>query len=200
MKKLTPLSKARILVRYERLREAFGRKIRQYETGSMHFWELVEHVAIGVFTVDLEGRIQFFNKEAERISGYQRDEIRSSHFRSLLSLDDISEGFKIFYQAARGAYPKSLLFRVRKKIGATIITELEVAPFYQGGKLEGVIAFMKDRTERKKLEESNRKRVEAFIEFSHQLDQWHVEVLSLKREVNDLLVALGRKEKYSLPS
>lgn len=160
--------------------------------------ELFEKVSVGIFGVDLSGRIVFFNHEASRITGYSSDEILQHHFRKLLSLDDIADGFRLFYQAVRSHYPKSVLLRTLKKDRTSTVVEVSAAPFYLGGKLQGALAFMRDISERKKLEEANRKRVETFIRFSKELDTWHGQVESLKKEVNDLLGLLGKPEKYSL--
>lgn len=153
---------------------------------------------MGIFSVDLSGRIIFFNHEASRITGYSRDEILRCHFRKLLSLDDIAEGFKLFYQAVRSNYPKSVLLRILKKDRTSTIAEVSAAPFHLGGNLRGTLVFMKDVSERKRLEESNRKRVETFIKFSGELENWRSQAASLKKEVNGLLLQLGKPVKYSV--
>lgn len=184
--------------RYKRLRQVLVKKIKQHQFCHQHLLDLMEKVSVGIIQVDLAGRIIFFNQEACRITGYSREEIHLHHFRKLLSLDDLAEGFKLFYQAVQGSYPKSVLLRVLKHNRASTIMEVSAAPFYQGGKLQGAVAFVKDVSERKRLEDANRKRVETFIRFSHEMDAWQEQVLVLKKEVNDLLFAMGKPGKYSV--
>lgn len=184
--------------RYRRLRQIFRKKTKQHRFCRQNMFELFESVAVGIFQVDLAGRIVFFNREAARITGYSREEILRHHFRKLLSLDDLSEGFRLLYQAVQGSYPESVLLRVLKKNRTSSIVEVSSAPFYLEGKLQGAIAFIKDVSERKRLEESNRKRVEAFLRFSHEIDAWHGQVLALKKEVNEMLSQIGKPEKYPL--
>src|SRR3989338_300176 len=181
--------------RYKRLRLAFRRKIKEHSCCRRNLMELFEKVSVGIFAVDLSGRIVFFNHEASRITGYPCGEILGHHFRKLLSLDDIAEGFRLFYQAVRSNYPKSVLLRTLKKDRTSIIVELSAAPFYLGGKLQGALAFMRDLSERKKLEEANRKRIETFIRFSGELETWHDQAELLKKEVNELLIQMGKPEK-----
>ena len=57
---------------------------------------------------------------------------------------------------------------------------------------------MRYLSERKKLEEANRKRIETFIRFSGELETWHDQAELLKKEVNELLIQMGKPEKYPL--
>ncbi len=184
--------------RYKRLRQVFRKKIKQHGFCRKNLFDLFESVSVGIFQVDLAGRIVFFNQEASRITGYSREDIAHHHFRKLLCLDDLSEGFRLFYQAVQGNYSKSILLRVLKKNRASSIVEISAAPFYLEGKLQGGLAFMKDVSERKRLEDANRKRVETFIRFNNELDAWQDQVLALKKEVNNLLLQIGKPGKYSL--
>ncbi len=193
------LSKACLLKKYDRLRNALRKKFVHRRIYREDLFTLFKNVSNGIFIVDLKGRITFFNNEVQRISGYGEKEILKSHFRMLLSLDDLADGFKLFYDAVHGVYPQSILLRIRKKDGSTTIAEMQVAPFHLDGELHGVVAFMRDNSERKKLEQANRERVETFIRLSNDLDEWQKEVTALRREVNELLHALGRDEKYPLP-
>ncbi|MBI4549672.1 MAG: PAS domain S-box protein [Candidatus Omnitrophica bacterium] len=192
-------TECRLRERYARLRRGYKRKISQLGRCRENFFEFLANISLGIFLVDLDGRVIFFNKEAEKITSYRDSEIRDLHFRTLLSLDDISAGFKLFYQAIQGNYPRTVLLRLLKKDRSTTIIEIQVAPLYMDGSIRGVIAIMRDVSERKRLEESNRKRIESFIRFNSELNEWHRQVMELKQEVNALLVSLGKKAKYSLP-
>ena len=184
--------------KYHRLRNGFLKKLNFYRKCRENLFVFLENLPTGIFVVNPSGRIVFFNKEAERIFGYKRSQIRGSHFRTLLSLDDLAEGFKLFYDASQGNYPHGTLLRLLKNDRSTTITEIQVAPFRLDSRFDGAIAFIKDVSERKRIEDVNRKRVETFIRFSNELEEWHQQVVALKKEVNGLLVTLGKKEKYPL--
>ncbi len=184
--------------KYQRLRKAFQRKLNRHRQCQENLLALLENLPSGIFVVNFTGQIVFFNREAEKIIGYERKQILNAHFRTLLSLDDLADGFKLFYEAIRGNYPQSILLRLLKKNRATTVAEVQVAPFRLDEQLDGAIAFVRDISERKRIEEINRKRVESFIQFSKELEEWHQQVLTLKKEVNNLLITLGKKEKYPL--
>ena len=184
--------------KYVKLRGAFRRKISQYSLTRENLFRLFENLNCGIFMVDLQGRFVLFNREAERITGYGRKEIFGHHFRKLLSLDDLSDGFKLFYAAVQGSYPQPILFRLLKKDRSNTIVEIQAAPFHLDRNLRGLVAFVRDIRERKKIEEGNQERVQGFIQLSKDLEAWHQQVSSLKKEVNALLSTLGEKAKYPL--
>jgi PAS domain S-box-containing protein len=196
--RLKGLSRDKLLARYVRLRSAFAHKVSEHRLSQKDLFQLLDNIRIGVAIIDLKGQVIFFNCQAERMSGYKRENVLDTHFRGFLALDDIDEGFKLFYSATHGHYPETIRLRLRKKDRSTLVAEVEAGPFYASGRLRGAIGFFHDLSERRKLEEVNRKRVEAFIRFSKEIDDWHEKVTTLKREVNHLLASQGKKEKYPL--
>ena len=99
-----------------------------------------------VWIVDLKGRFVFFNKAAEKLIEYQRDEILGKHFRMLLTLDDLSDGFLFLYQTLNGCYSEHTLFRIRKKGGSTRVVDVMAAPLYFDGKVRAGLAIAQDIT------------------------------------------------------
>lgn len=50
----------------------------RYEERSMKI--ILDSLDVGIFTVNLDGYITFFNKEAEKLSGYHREEVLGTHY------------------------------------------------------------------------------------------------------------------------
>lgn len=184
--------------KYLRLKKAYERTISRSRETHRHLISLFENLPVGVIVLNMAGRVVFFNRESHKILGFKASEVSGAHFRMFLSLDDISEGFRMVYEAIKGHFPQKTILRLLKRDRGTMIAEVEIGPFKLDKKLNGAILFLRDVSQRKKIEDLNRKRVQSFMEFSKELEEWQGQVLALKKEVNNLLVSLGKKEKYPL--
>jgi len=162
------------------------------------FYELIEKLQMGVAIIDAQGNIAFLNKRGKKVLGYNENEELQTHFRALLALDDLSDGFRIFYNAMHGRYSPRTLLRLRKKDASTSVCEVYTAPFYQAKMLKGTIAFFADFSAAQKIIDGNKKRVQAFTQFSKEIDEYRVSVRALQSEVNAILVRYGAKKKYDL--
>jgi PAS domain S-box-containing protein len=68
--------------------------------------------AIGMVLVDLEGRILEVNPAAQKISGYDQDELLGHHFRVMSFPDDLEPGLTLFTELAAG---KRDLYQLEKR-------------------------------------------------------------------------------------
>jgi PAS domain S-box-containing protein len=59
-------------------------------------------VAAGIFTVDLDWKITFFNREAERITGTQSDEAMGQHWADIVRASDAEENCALKYSLRTG--------------------------------------------------------------------------------------------------
>lgn len=182
--------------KYLALKKAMGKKIHELEDTKREFFNLFENQKDGVIIFDLMGRVTFVNEIMNEICGYPKDEVLNRHFRMFLTLDDLADGFKLFYNVLRGEYSTNNLFRFRCKDGSTKIVELNVSPLHEFKKIVGGVAIIRDITKRKKIEMENRDRVEQFKQLDSDLENWKKQVSNLRQEVDMLLVELGRKKKY----
>ncbi|GEM_PF-1330063 len=182
--------------KYIALKKAMGRKITELEDTRREFFSYLENQQDGAVIVDMMGRITFCNPQAAEICGYKKEEIINRHFRMFLTLDDLANGFKLFYNILKGEYSTNNLFRVRCKDGSTKVVEVNAAPLHEFGKVVGGLSIIRDITKRKQLELENAERVEEFRQFDRDLDIWKQQVNELKHEVDALLVQMGRGKKY----
>ncbi len=116
------------------------------------YQHVVDHMTDGVYLVDLNRKIQYWNKAAELLTGFTTDEMIGKSF---------DEG-NIIYEDEGGnvlqpfEYPVALCFQERRVVGknffikaknnSKIPVEETAAPFYNRGKIRGVIATFKDMT------------------------------------------------------
>ena len=182
--------------KYIALKKAMGKKIKELEDFKKEFFGYLGNQQDGAIIVDLMGRITFCNNAATEICGYQMDEVLNRHFRMFLTLDDLANGFKLFYNVLKGEYSTNNLFRVRCKDGSTKIVEVNAAPLHEFGKIVGVLAVIRDISRRRQTELENQERVEQFKQFDQDLEGWKKRVSDLRQEVNTLLVELNRQKKY----
>ena len=127
---------------------------------------------MAVFLIDALGRFTFFNRAAEEFIGYTKDEICDKHFRLLLTLDDLSDGFKLFYQVFQESVRQRSLFRVRLKNGLTRVVDLLAAPVFLNGAVKSALCIANDITGRVSQTPRDAKRVEVFKKFSSDLEKW----------------------------
>ena len=63
---------------------------------------IMDSVAAGIFTVDLDWRITFFNREAERITGVGRDEARGQYWADVVRASDAEENCALKHSLRTG--------------------------------------------------------------------------------------------------
>jgi len=182
--------------KYLSLKKSMGKQIKELEDVKKEFFHFLEHQKDGALIIDLSGRITFCNHSVLKMCGFQKDEVLNRHFRVFLTLDDLAEGFKLFYNVLKGEYSTNNLFRVRNKDGTTRIVEVNASPLHQFGKVMGSVAIIRDLTSRKAKEAENAERVGKFIQFDKDLEEWKKQVEDLKVEVDVLRSELGKEKKY----
>lgn len=182
--------------KYISLKKAMGKKIKELEDVRKEFFGFLENQKDGAMIVDLMGRITFCNRVILEISGYSKEELNHRHFRMLMTLDDLANGFKLFYNVMKGEYSTNNLFRIRCKDGSTKIVEINASPLHEFGKIVGGLTIIRDISSRRLLQEENKERVEQFKQFDRDLDIWKRQVSDLRQEVDGLLIQMGRGKKY----
>ncbi|MBI4398103.1 MAG: PAS domain S-box protein [Candidatus Omnitrophica bacterium] len=182
--------------KYIALKKSMSRKIRELEDTRREFFRFLENQRDGAMIVDMMGRIIFCNPAAVEIWEYPKDEVLKRHFRMFLTLDDLANGFKLYYNVLKGEYSTNNLFRIRCKNGSTKVVEINAGPLHEFGKVVGALSIIRDISIRKQVERENLPRVEEFKQLDRDLSNWKKQVENLQGEVDTLLVELGRGKKY----
>jgi PAS domain S-box-containing protein len=116
----------------------------------------------GIFINDLEGNFIDANKAALDMIGYEREDILSLNYASLLIDDQLPQVLKELQNVLETGHQKSLLeSRLRRKDGSYLYVESMGAVIYRDGKPYAIQGLARDVTERKRadkeLKESEKK-------------------------------------------
>ncbi|HEY0938971.1 MAG TPA: ATP-binding protein [Steroidobacter sp.] len=120
------------------------------------FAQLVAGVAdCAIYMLDLDGRVASWNVGAERIKGYEADEIIGRHFSQFYSIEDRAAGLperSLSLVATQGKF-ESEGWRVRKD-GSRFWANVLIDPIYDTDRrLVGYAKITRDMTERRLMQE-----------------------------------------------
>jgi PAS domain S-box-containing protein len=113
---------------------------------------IIESASDGIFTADLDGRLQSINPAGERLTGYRRDEIRQHHLRDLLRAACPSDQDRVLPLPTDD---NAITFQreVLTKDNRSIWVETSMRLIGQASAPGGVLGIMRDISERKQIEE-----------------------------------------------
>ena len=146
-----------------------------------------------VFITDKKGCFIYFNKAAEKLTGYEREQVMGRHFRLLFTLDDLNDGFLFFYQTMQGCYSEHTRFRIRRQDGTTRVVDVLASPVWFDRRVRAALAIARDVSGKSSNASSELERVRIFKKFSDDLDEWNKKNDLLKTEVQKILKRLGRR-------
>jgi len=134
--------------------------------------ESVEEYAI--FTMDPEGRVASWNPGAERLLGYRADEILGHEAAVIFTPEDAQAG--VPEQEMKTAAEKGRAMDDRwhvRKDGSYFFANGISSPLRdRSGALRGYVKIMRDRTDRKRLDEELRNRTEALVRADQEKDEF----------------------------
>ena len=115
---------------------------------------LFESAPDGIGTADNKGFITSFNQATIDMTGYTRAEVIGKHFAELKSTltGDIPKYVKIFNAYLRGKKIPPVEAKWKHKNGDIKYVEMHIAPIKKGLRLIGLLAILRDITDRKKIE------------------------------------------------
>ncbi|KAB1192675.1 PAS domain S-box protein [Haloferax sp. MBLA0076] len=117
-------------------------------TQAAQFKSLVEEVSeYAIFVLDADGRVVTWNRGAERIKGYEADEIVGTHFSVFYSPAERSDGLpeRNLADAAREGTLKEEGWRIRKD-GSRFRAKVTLTPVTEDGDLRGYVKVTQDMT------------------------------------------------------
>jgi PAS domain S-box-containing protein len=114
--------------------------------------ELFDNSKDALYVHDLSGRYLSFNRAAERLSGYSRDEILGKHFSNFVApshLGQVRENLcRKLDEVAETTYEIDLVTKDRRRVPVEVSSRL----IYEDGKPVGVQGTVRDITELKRAE------------------------------------------------
>lgn len=146
--------------------------------------------SISIISTDLEQNIVFWNKGAERMFGYKKEEIVGHHKIDILYPDDETKrGIdEIKSIIAKGTSDVHKEVREVTKDGRTIWVSLNATPrFDASGDMIGMLGIGKDITERKRAEEE-KKKLEAQLQQTQKLEALVTLAGGMAHNFNNLLM------------
>ena len=127
---------------------------------------LLEETPVGIFNLDVKGKITYINKELEEITGYSRDEIQGKNVFSLIRKQGLmsDESLKLATKRMKnrfmGRTSGPLRLPLKRKDGSWIWIEGDSKLIKKLGFPVGLQSIIKDVTELKEAEESSKKLME----------------------------------------
>ena len=126
----------------------FEKKFKQILINEKNLVRILDNLKEGIIAHDLNRRIFFFNREAERITGYSRSEVLNNDCHDVFGEPFCGE--RCLFQDGNTFVPNKSEYPVNlvTKDGETRNVEMSVSKMRdEGGEVFGVIAFIKDITE-----------------------------------------------------
>jgi PAS domain S-box-containing protein len=136
---------------------------------------VVNHVIDGIITIDEQGRVESFNPAAETLFGYARTEVIGQNVKMLMP-----EPYHGEHDGYIGNYVRTGEAKIigigrevigRRKDGSTFPMELAVSTFHIGPR-RFFTGIVRDITERKRLEQELRQRVDELAEADRQKNEF----------------------------
>jgi len=116
------------------------------------FRGIVERNFDAIISLDMDGNVTYVSPSAERISGYQADEIVGKSFFSFLVASDLGKFTNVFSKSLKGEIVEGAVNTLVRKDGQLIYIESNIIPVLKDGNVVGIQGIFRDITERKQSE------------------------------------------------
>ncbi len=116
--------------------------------------QVLEHVAIAIFTLDRGGHITLVNRKGSEISGYAVEGLIGKHFSKFFTRVAVPNVVTQFQRVILGGETVSNYeVEIVRQDGARRIVNLSAVPFREHGKITKAICLVEDVTERRDAEQ-----------------------------------------------
>ncbi len=160
-----------------------------------------------IFMLDREGLVTSWNSGAERITGYHQEEIFGRHFSCFYPPEAVAAGMseQALIITGRDGRFEGEGWRVRKEGSCFWANVIIVATRDNTGRITGFTTIIRDLTEQKRAEEQIRAHSEKMSVSNEELKRVNrimegreLQMIELKKKVNELLRNAGQPELYPL--
>lgn len=191
---------AMLLIERRELRHVQQKRYEQAE--KLRVLSLLSAIADGsedaIFAKDPQGRYTLFNRAAERLAGQPADRIIGQDDSALLPAAQVAVA-RANDQRVMEEDRVLTSEETRETPEGTRVLLVVKGPLHDGdGRVIGMYGISRDITGRKANEETLRHSNEELQRFNRAMVGRELEMIELKREVNDLAAALGRPLPYDL--
>jgi len=132
---------------------------RELRSSEGRYRNLVDTAPDGIVTLNMKGVITSVNTATTRLSGYSENEFVGKHFSKMgfLRARDIPKYLELFSSIIRGKIPEPIELCYHNKDGNLRWVESRVGFLEAEGKKIGILAILRDVTERKRMDEELRR-------------------------------------------
>ncbi|PKP52457.1 MAG: hypothetical protein CVT92_08825 [Bacteroidetes bacterium HGW-Bacteroidetes-1] len=153
-----------------------------------------------IVMINNEGMATFWNPAAEKIFGYSSDEIIGKKIHEIITPESYREkhflAFSHFISTGEGsAIGKTVEVEGISKTGKLFPIELSLSSIRQKDTWMAV-GIMRDISERKRTEAILKNKIDELERFNNLTVGRELKMIELKKEINQLLLNAGEKEKY----
>ena len=167
---------------------------RRAEEARAFLAAIVESTEDAIVGKDLSGRVQSWNRGAERMFGYTAEEMIGESIQKVIAPENPDEEQTVLDRARRGETWHYETTRLRKD-GSSIHVSLSVSPIRgPGGKIVGVSSISRDISERIAAQEALERNARRLREQSQMLDLANVLVRDLEDRV--IMWSTGLEKMY----
>ena len=159
--------------------------MKRAEEASRHLAAIVESSDDAIVSKDLNGIIQSWNRGAEKLFGYQANEIIGQPITILMPPEQVREELDILQRIRSGEHIQHYETVRRRKDGSLFEISLTISPIRQNnGKITGASKIGRDITRQKQAE--------------RELERAHKKALAASRAKDDFLAALSHELRTPL--
>jgi len=152
---------------------------------------LVESSVDAIFSKDLGGIIKTWNRGAERLYGYSRDEAVDRSVKMLVPPDRADEWTKVMATLARGESVEQFETQRLRKDGKRVAVELTISPIRDSdGKVASALVTGRDITDRKRAEEELRSSEERFRQMADHARDREARLAAILNTAPDAIITI----------
>ena len=159
---------------------------------------ILKTTAQGFWLTDQDDNIMEVNKAMSEILGLGKEEIVGSNFFEFLDEKDreiVREQNRMRKKGIHSLYEISLI----RADGQQVPCLMNASPLYdKDGNVVGSFGMTTNIAERKQMEEELRRNVDELKRFSKVAYGREKKMIQLKQEINELMMQLGKAEKYKI--
>jgi PAS domain S-box-containing protein len=124
---------------------------------------LIEYAPDAIYTNDLNGKFSDGNKQAETLTGYNKEELIGKNMfeAGLLSQKYLQRALESLEKNIHGEKSGPDEYELKRKDGSSVVAEISAFPVKRAGKVE-VLGIARDITERKRIEQALRESQERY--------------------------------------